>query len=177
MNQFDNINWRRIKRKGPHNDGVYVDSDMKYVKLYPGNGRRIKAERVYNGTLKALSIFKKYDITPKYISSEIINNEKDDKFTGYIIMTYVGSPLKKSNIPDDAIQQVENIENILRNTTGEFLNSSGKYYHNDIDIRNLMVLDSKIRLIDLGLTSFGKRAGLGKNSFRHIKRQVERLYV
>ena len=172
---YNNLNWRLIKRKGPHSNGVYVDDEDKLVKIFAGNGRHVKAERVFKGTLKGLEIFKDYDITPRYIFSEIIDDRKEDRFNGYIIMTYVGKPLKKSNAPPDAIDQINRIEDIVENTTGEFLTTSGKYFHNDIDMRNFMVLNNRIRLIDLGLTSFGKGLGLRKNGFSAIKRSVKKF--
>jgi hypothetical protein len=173
MKQFDATGWDLLKKKGPHTSGVFVDPSLKYVKLYVGNGKLVKADRVFDGTLKALSLFSDYDITPKYIDSEILN-DKPGEFSGYIIMTYVGLPLKKTNVPVDTLRQLEEIESIIENTTGEFMGETGKYYHNDISLRNFMVLDNKIRLIDLGLTSFGKGLGaMKKNNFTPVKEAVK----
>lgn len=171
------IDWNVLKRKGPHTDGVLINKHKTIVRLYVGNGKKIKAERVFHGTITAMKLFWDDNIVPKLYGSEILDNKPGEKFRGYIDMEYVGTHINSKNIPNDAVDQISFIEAICSNKTGTFMGQTGKYYHNDIDIRNFMIHNGKIKLIDLGLTSFGKRAGLGKNNFDLVKRQIENLQV
>ncbi len=91
---------------------------------------------VFWNEVNALKKLLKYPHFPKLLAY--------DSFNLVIYMSYCGNVADSSNLPDDWVEQLNNIRKILK-----YLNVNS----NDMLVRNTCILDGKIHIIDFGLTT------------------------
>tara|TARA_X000000950_G_C13911450_1_gene659113 strand:+ start:35 stop:649 length:615 start_codon:yes stop_codon:yes gene_type:complete len=91
----------------------------------------------FKNEIKYLNILEKYDITPKVIEYNDINQE--------LLLTGCGVQLAPTNLPENWREQILNIYEILKKEN---------IYHNDIKFDNFTIKEGKIYLIDFGWSTY-----------------------
>lgn len=127
------IDYYPENKKGLSSDIVYISINKNLcLKVYSDSKY---SKNSYKMELKNLKLLSNYEHFPKYIGCQ----------KSKILMEYCGEKISKDNIPDDFINQIDDIINIFR---------SFSISHNDIHPDNILVKNGKIILIDFAFMDY-----------------------
>jgi thiamine kinase-like enzyme len=136
----DDVQWRLTSHRTKKFD-LYVSSDGRLFKKQTERlHSRLEAE--YN----ALKVVKELNLPHFQVLIE--GNISDD--ISYIITEYCGVGITSRRLPKDFKDQLNTIQKGLDTLKDH------KVYHNDVLIRNILVHESKLTLIDFDMSTIGK---------------------
>ena len=158
-----NIKWMRTPHKTRRYD-LHISTCHKYFKKSTN-----KLHKTLEVEYKSLQVVKQLKLNKV---QKLVDGDIDYTGTSYIITEYCGINLRRSLLPDDWKIQLDVIDQSLNEL------KNVKVFHNDVQVRNIFVMDSTLCLIDFDLATHGapSRRSKARPEFNNCDRVRDKIH-